>query len=353
VATTGQPPALRAVLHSTSSQFLVNGGRSVDPKKYRGRDQGAHGALLNTGGIFACISEGATLVVNSVDDLFPTVGALCESAEIELHTRVNANLYAGWLPQNGFDLHWDTHDTLILQVAGAKQWEVYEPTRAFPVDNDVIEAPRPDGRPAWKGLLAAGSFLYMPRGWWHCAIPTDGESLHVTLGLNHPRGEHLVKWAMGRALADVALREPVPQLADCEAQRQYLSKLRHAVICHLSDSAFDMFVKYCEVHIPRRPRIGLRGAGDGELNLLPTARLQASRAWRLAEFATDDPSVILLGEERLPTKRDVASALLDGLPPEGATVESLESRVPPGAVAELYRTIIQLHKNGELIVENS
>ncbi|MFH9090853.1 JmjC domain-containing protein [Streptomyces sp. NPDC017673] len=40
--------------------------------------------------------------------------------ERELRTRLQANLYASWTGTEGFGVHWDDHDTITVQLNGAK-----------------------------------------------------------------------------------------------------------------------------------------------------------------------------------------------------------------------------------------
>ena len=91
---------------------------------------------------------------------------------------MRVNLYAGWRTQKGFNLHFDGHDTMILQVHGRKYWKVYRPTRLHPFADDikmayVLRTLRVEG------VLENGGMLYLPRGW--CVRPAaDEPSLHLT-----------------------------------------------------------------------------------------------------------------------------------------------------------------------------
>ncbi|MEV6192909.1 cupin domain-containing protein [Streptomyces sp. NPDC051920] len=68
------------------------------------------------------LQEGASLSLDSVDELHPPIARLCEAIERELRTRVQANLYASWSATEGFGVHWDDHDTVVVQLDGAKRW---------------------------------------------------------------------------------------------------------------------------------------------------------------------------------------------------------------------------------------
>jgi hypothetical protein len=153
-----EPPRLR----------LARNGKILDPDLYL-LPQGK--ARLNAGGLEACLRQGATLILDGVDDLVEPVRVLAESFEEVLRARVSVNLYAGWRRDRGFNRHWDDQDTMILQLQGRKQWEVHPPTRLQPLRDKLQPPAEPKGSPIWQGVLAEGGLLYMPRGWWHLAAP--------------------------------------------------------------------------------------------------------------------------------------------------------------------------------------
>ncbi len=64
---------------------------------------------LHPAELHARLLEGASLALDSVDELHPPIARLCEAIERELHTRVQANLYASWSATEGFGIHWDDH----------------------------------------------------------------------------------------------------------------------------------------------------------------------------------------------------------------------------------------------------
>ena len=57
---------------------------------------------------------------------------------------VNVNLYASWRRDNGFGLHWDDHDVFILQIAGAKDWQIYPDTAPHPLRGSKVAETPPD-----------------------------------------------------------------------------------------------------------------------------------------------------------------------------------------------------------------
>ncbi len=259
---------------------LVHNGKQLDRAAYLSRPRHEAGSYIETTAFSRLLNDGATLVVDQVDELFPSVRLLNESLQELFKIYIGTNLYAGWRSDHGFDLHWDQHDTLILQVYGRKHWQVYEPTLLHPVEPSAAgEVPQPTSPPIWDGLLEAGSVLYMPRGWWHIARPIDEPSLHLTIGLGHLTGISLFEWLTNRLRASEALRSDVPHLRSADEQRAWLHAVRSALLEALDENVIDAFMKQAEAKITARPLISLP---DDVVNAKKAPGAAASDAIRLA-----------------------------------------------------------------------
>ena len=184
---------------------------------------------------------GATLIVNAISDMHPRLKTLAVNLERALHTRVNMNLYAGWRTDNGFDRHWDDHDSFILQVAGRKKWEVYEDTRPQPLEAEDRVTRRPTN-PLWSGLLTPGDVLYVPRGWWHIAYPADEPCMHLTTGVSTATGHDFMEWLRERALRAHAFRKDLPMVEGRDALAAHLGTLRQALNELWTDELVDEFM---------------------------------------------------------------------------------------------------------------
>jgi ribosomal protein L16 Arg81 hydroxylase len=177
-----EPPRLR----------LYQAGKPIVPEKYLTRD--GWRSRLQAAELTNLLAQGATLIVDAFDELYRPVRELAVALERVFRIGVQANLYAGWRTDQGFDCHYDDHDTVILQIAGRKHWKVYRPTRLYPLEKerDVEVAKEPTEDPIWDNVLEDGDMLYIPRGWWHVVYPVDEPTLHLTVGLRNHRGLDLL-----------------------------------------------------------------------------------------------------------------------------------------------------------------
>ena len=180
-------------------------------------------------------AEGASLVVSQFQEIHPPLARFCRGLEKAFLHGVQANIYLTPPDAQGFRVHFDTHDVLVLQVSGRKAWRVWDhipyaaPTRHTPWANNAT----PEGEPHAL-LMSPGDVLYLPRGVMHEAMVQQGEepSLHITIGLMEAgMGEML------RALLDEmegeepALRAAMPtwRLADPEGATVLRDRLAAAL----------------------------------------------------------------------------------------------------------------------------
>jgi ribosomal protein L16 Arg81 hydroxylase len=236
-------PDLNSILASRSLQprqlRLVQSGKTIESVKYRTQSPG--GGSLDSGALTACLARGATLVLNNIDTLADPIAALCRSLEDALQAVVTTNLYASWQTENGFDLHWDDQDTMILQVAGRKQWQVYGPTRIHPLRTDPVDPPKPQSEPIWSGVLADGDMIYLPRGWWHMAHPMAEPSLHLTVTIVPPNGVNFLKWLIDDLQSQALIRSNIPLPGP--AQESYFKELRQMLAESLDKQAPLRFLR--------------------------------------------------------------------------------------------------------------
>jgi len=163
--------------------------------------------------ISVAFAQGYTLLVKDAAAFSARLGRLCLALQTEFGFPVQANVYFTPPSAQGFDLHHDTHDTLILQIEGTKTWSVYEPAVELPLESQPFSAASHGKNPKLirEVTLQAGDTLYLPRGFMHNGATSAERSLHVTLALLPTRAIDVVD-AMLRfiALADPELRRALP-----------------------------------------------------------------------------------------------------------------------------------------------
>ena len=200
------------------------------------------------------LREGATLVLDAVDELSRPIEELAEALELVLHEHIQVNMYAGWQTSRGFDLHWDDHDVFILQVTGRKLWRIYGETRKHPVTGDVMEKPDQGGdAPLWEAMLEDGDLLYIPRGWWHVAMPLAEPTLHLTVGVHNRTGLDLLRFVAESLRERSALfRQDLPRFASTEERRAHMSRLLDEFLKTWGEASVDAFLQeYDEQAIAR------------------------------------------------------------------------------------------------------
>ena len=169
-------------------------------------------------------AAGATIVVQALHLNHLPLALFCRELEALLGHPVQANAYYTPRAAQGLPVHHDTHDVLVLQVAGEKRWLVYDPVLELPLKDQRYSAELGEPGPAVLDLtLGAGDTLYLPRGWLHEALTSDYDSLHLTLGINAYTARDALSAASAAAEDDLVLRRGVA--ADGELAADLLDRV--------------------------------------------------------------------------------------------------------------------------------
>ena len=213
------------------------------------------------------LREGATLVLDAVDELYRPIEELAEGLEFIFHEHVQVNMYAGWQTSRGFDLHWDDHDVFILQVTGRKLWRIYGETRKYPVTGDQSAAAKPSNMdaPLWEGMLEDGDLLYIPRGWWHVALPVAEPTLHLTVGIHNRTGLDLLRWLAEQLRESAAFREDLPRFASHDERRAHMERLRAELQKSLDEESLGRFLQEHDEAASPRAHLSLPWSATAEV----------------------------------------------------------------------------------------
>lgn len=215
----------RRALHNPQLRVLQN-GTDLHPRDYLTQQPTSRGhriSMANMPRIGRLLEQGATLVLDDLASLDATLDVACRALSwwSGEHTRVNT--YLTTQEASGWGLHWDSHDVLVVQLAGAKSWEVRGPSRIAPTDRDAEPNTEPSTEIVWTGTLTAGQVMHIPRGWWHQATRTGsgpGYSLHATLGLTQRTGIDYLTWITDQARTDAHFRQNLGQHPAADQHQQ-------------------------------------------------------------------------------------------------------------------------------------
>jgi ribosomal protein L16 Arg81 hydroxylase len=251
---------------------LTRDGATLPTDSYTQEIASPRGRLrqLDVEALNAHLRDGATLVVNSLDQELPAVRRLGRILEQELGAFVSANAYLSWGTTHGFDVHWDDHDTFVVQVHGRKHWSLYGPTRPHPLHDDLTQPVRPQHEPIEERILTAGDILYVPRGCWHDVTAVGEPSLHITFALLTTTGADFLAWAAHQAKSDVNVRLSLPRAQSPQARAAYVSSMHQAIAANLDVSALERFLAELEFTgrvdpsptLPSITALGATGRGD-------------------------------------------------------------------------------------------
>jgi len=230
-------------------------GVMVDLRRYI---DGPVGSLkLNAGGLIALLGQGATMVLDSLHEVSPAVAHLTQSIEATFSCACVANLYAGWRTQKGFNVHWDAQDIFVLQLSGRKRWQVFAPTRAYPLGDDSETAQPPTAPPIWEGILNDGDLLYLPRGFWHVAYPLDEPSLHVSWSAQPSTAAEFLTWWMRTLRRHPEARVSLTQMEDPGTRKQFVARMIKLIEASGAGDPLGQFLGGQKASRRNRPRIRL------------------------------------------------------------------------------------------------
>jgi len=173
---------------------------------------------MSVGGHYPGVAElgraygrGKTVIIMAMQQRWMPIAGLCRTLEATFHCNVHANMYLTPPGAQGFDVHFDTHEVLVLQLEGEKTWRLYGAPRSLPLVEDKLNVSRDQLGPPREVHLKMGDLLYIPRGFAHEAFTSGVRSLHLTIGINVYRWVDLIHEALDDlSRRDVRFRGSLP-----------------------------------------------------------------------------------------------------------------------------------------------
>ena len=205
---------------------LCRDGKVINPKLYQyASELRGNGMIIRSDDFVEEVAKGATIVIEEIEDTYLPLRQFVVALEDRFGAHIHANLYASWQTDNCFPIHWDPHDTFVIQIAGRKHWKIWPPTRKYPLENEDVEPQRPVSEPEWEGVLEDGSVFYLPRGWWHIAYSVSEPSLHITITLFNSTGMKFVEWVTERFSRHAIMRRDLPTMSSSEVRNAHAAEL--------------------------------------------------------------------------------------------------------------------------------
>jgi hypothetical protein len=129
--------------------------------------------------------DGCSIIFTHLDKAIPFFNSFCKEFEEKENLLVHLNGYMTPPESQSYNLHFDTHDVIIMQIKGEKEWSIYNSPITLPNSHfnffDYIDKCETKTKTSIK--LGAGDILYIPRGFYHQAVTNNQLSFHLTLGI--------------------------------------------------------------------------------------------------------------------------------------------------------------------------
>ena len=286
---------------------LVHNGEPVSPDRYCIVAQTEAGPVLrpSPAKIEVLLASGASLIADEVRDLTPDIQRLSDALGQEFAALTGANAYCSFGGVQGFGTHYDLHDVFAIHCEGEKVWRLYRNRAPDPV------APPPDADPrayyaATRGplvrevVMRPGDVLYLPRGWYHDALATEGASLHLTLSVTPLYGRILFSLLEQAAMQDPAFRVWLPpsQADEGRALSAHLATLAERLAAIVRSPFFTDEIAMAQARLLPRPpgytlpeRVTLtRYRATGLLGPTPGGPASMAMSWAYAQpsFSLED-----------------------------------------------------------------
>jgi hypothetical protein len=285
------PPRLR----------LERAGGDVTAGLFRSRRTRRGAALLDLDPavLMERLRDGATLIIDSANELSPPLASLCAKLSAEFVASCQANLYACWGATQGFDVHWDDHDVFVVQVEGRKAWTLYGVTEERPTRRGRGAEASPPPTPIERTVLEPGDVLYLPRGYWHAAVGLGGPTLHLTIGLTRKTAADFLHWLADESLDAAEVRADLPFEAGGRATAARIAEVLARLGAADPEDLARRYRRYVESVLVQRPMLSFPDIGAEDAELSPERRLQLAPgparlergggslvlSWRGVEFA--------------------------------------------------------------------
>lgn len=135
---------------------------------------------------------GATMKLSQIEDWHLPTRTLMHEIEALLPAELKSYVFYTPRDNTGMLPHRDGSHVLALQVAGAKEWRIYDAPEWIDARSGLLPEMDVDSH-SHSFVLEPGDVLYLPHGVPHVATARTGTSLHVTFTITEPGPRELTE----------------------------------------------------------------------------------------------------------------------------------------------------------------
>jgi len=234
---------------------LARQGRDLDPASYADLD--GFTPRIRARDLAEHLRRGATLSFDAIDEVHEPLTALARAFEAFFRGGTKINIYAGWRPVHGLDLHRDNQEIFILHLDGRKRWLLYGRSIEHVDARALADTSIPPAGAVLDEILRPGDLLYIPRGCYHLAVPIEEPALHLTLGVKNPRGMDLATWIVQRIRSHEIAGQDAPLVGGADERRRYSDALRRAIVAACDGDLVEQYVAETGSNVKPRPTFSL------------------------------------------------------------------------------------------------
>lgn len=276
--------------------------------------------VVDRGAVLDNFRDGATVILPQLHYADGKLYSFCLALEREFGARVQTNIYLTPPGAHGFGIHYDNHDVFVIQIAGAKEWEIYGDRDGLPFRGEGFRKGVDEtGELKERFVLEAGECVYVPRGTAHRA-PNHGDepSLHITVGiLVQTWAEFMLEAVAEASLRIPAMRHSLPRslFFDEGKTRETHAEQFRRLVREIADSAsFDATLEAFAGNFVRRQGPRVRGALLALAEGIGAAERLQVRDHILYAFEGEGEDVqIVLAGTSIPLSADLAPQLQEKL----------------------------------------
>ncbi|MGX4734284.1 JmjC domain-containing protein [Kitasatospora griseola] len=201
------------------------------------RGQGVSG-FADAGKVRRLLDSGATMKLSQLEDWHLPTRSLMDEIESRLPAELKAYVFYTPCDNTGMLPHRDPSHVLALQIAGAKEWRIYDTPDKVDSRGGLLPDLDADSH-SHSFVMEPGDVLYLPHGIPHVATARTGTSLHLTLTLTEPAPLDLVESVMEGFGAEADRLEAVTSGASTEDKAEAMTR---ALLDHLDRMDPDALV---------------------------------------------------------------------------------------------------------------